>query len=160
MNTLTTKVYRFLPGGLERKWTKIVRSAVASQSGNCAQCCGVTVRQLCAVLWRHSRATVASAVASQSGNCAQCCGVTVRQLCADENNNYVPRLPFTKNLWLNLSVNIWLFLMLGCCKNIIIIYHDFLPSPRRGSHVKSDNTHNRQHTHLSPYTWHLRLGIQ
>ena len=24
---------------------------------------------------------------------------------------------------------------------IIIIYHDFLPTPRRGSHVKSDNTH-------------------
>ena len=24
---------------------------------------------------------------------------------------------------------------------IIIIYHDFLPPPRRGSHVKSDNTH-------------------
>ena len=23
----------------------------------------------------------------------------------------------------------------------IIIYHDFLPTPRRGSHVKSDNTH-------------------
>ena len=26
-------------------------------------------------------------------------------------------------------------------KCIIIIYHDFIPSPRRGSHVKSDNTH-------------------
>ena len=24
---------------------------------------------------------------------------------------------------------------------IIIIYHDFLPTPRRGSHVKSDKTH-------------------
>ena len=24
---------------------------------------------------------------------------------------------------------------------IIIIYHDILPLPRRGSHVKSDNTH-------------------
>ena len=24
---------------------------------------------------------------------------------------------------------------------IIIIYHDFLPIPRRGSHVKSDKTH-------------------
>ena len=42
---------------------------------------------------------------------------------------------------------------------IIIIYHDFLPPPMRGSHVKSDNTHSHQHTHLSPYTWHLRLGV-
>ena len=23
----------------------------------------------------------------------------------------------------------------------VIIYHDFLPTPRRGSHVKSDKTH-------------------
>ena len=44
---------------------------------------------------------------------------------------------------------------------IIIIYHDFLPPPRRGSHVKSDNTHTIiQHTPLSPYTWHLRLDFQ
>ena len=33
----------------------------------------------------------------------------------------------------------------------VIIYHDFLPPPRRGSHVKSD-THNHQDTPLSPYT--------
>ena len=33
---------------------------------------------------------------------------------------------------------------------IIIIYHDFLPPPWRVSHVKSDNTHNHQHTRLSP----------
>ena len=33
----------------------------------------------------------------------------------------------------------------------IIIYHDFLPPPSRGSHVKSDNTHTIiQHTPLSP----------
>ena len=32
--------------------------------------------------------------------------------------------------------------------NIIIIYHDFLPTPRRGSHVKSDKTH----TQSSRYT--------
>ena len=31
---------------------------------------------------------------------------------------------------------------------IIIIYHDFLPTPRRGSHVKSDKTH----TQSSRYT--------
>ena len=30
----------------------------------------------------------------------------------------------------------------------IIIYHDFLPTPRRGSHVKSDKTH----TQSSRYT--------
>ena len=37
---------------------------------------------------------------------------------------------------------------------IIIIYHDFLPPPRRGGHVKSANTHthNHQYTPLSPYT--------
>ena len=34
---------------------------------------------------------------------------------------------------------------------IIIIYHDFLPPTRRGSHVKSDNTHIHQHTPLNPY---------
>ena len=39
---------------------------------------------------------------------------------------------------------------------VIVIYHNFLPPPRRGSPVKSDNTHNRQHTPLSPCTWHLR----
>ena len=32
---------------------------------------------------------------------------------------------------------------------IIIIYHDFLPQPRRSSHIKSDNTHNHRHTPLS-----------
>ena len=37
----------------------------------------------------------------------------------------------------------------------IIIYHDFLPPPRRFSHVKSDNT-----TPISPYARHLRLDIQ
>ena len=31
---------------------------------------------------------------------------------------------------------------------IIIIYHDILPTPRRGSHVKSDKTH----TQSSRYT--------
>ena len=31
---------------------------------------------------------------------------------------------------------------------IIIIYHDFLPAPRRGCHVKSDKTH----TQSSRYT--------
>ena len=31
---------------------------------------------------------------------------------------------------------------------VIIIYHDFLPTPRRGSHVKSDKTH----TQSSRYT--------
>ena len=39
---------------------------------------------------------------------------------------------------------------------IIIIYHDFLPPPRMGSHVQSDNTHTHTHSHqdtpLSPYT--------
>ena len=36
----------------------------------------------------------------------------------------------------------------------IIIYHDFLPTPRRGSHVKSGKTHTHSHqdTPLSPYT--------
>ena len=29
-----------------------------------------------------------------------------------------------------------------------------------GSLVKSDNTHNHQHTPISPYTWHLRLDLQ
>ena len=37
---------------------------------------------------------------------------------------------------------------------IIITYHDFLPTPRRGSHVKSGKTHTHSHqdTPLSPYT--------
>ena len=36
---------------------------------------------------------------------------------------------------------------------IIIICHDFLPPSRRGSHVKSDNTHSIiKHTPFSPYT--------
>ena len=38
---------------------------------------------------------------------------------------------------------------------IITIYHDFLPPPRRGSHVKSDNTHeiiNIYGIPLSSYT--------
>ena len=44
---------------------------------------------------------------------------------------------------------------------IIIIYHDFLPSPRRPSHVKSGNTHTIiQHTPLSLYTRHLRHDFQ
>ena len=34
-----------------------------------------------------------------------------------------------------------------------IIYHDFLPTPRKGSHVKSvKHTHSHQDTPLSPYT--------
>ena len=32
--------------------------------------------------------------------------------------------------------------------DVLIIYHDFLPTPRRGSHVKSDKTH----TQSSRYT--------
>ena len=34
---------------------------------------------------------------------------------------------------------------------------DFLPTPRRGSHVKSDKTHTQS---SSLYTWHLRLDFQ
>ena len=34
------------------------------------------------------------------------------------------------------------------CYILIIIYHDFLPTPRRGSHVKSGKTH----TQSSRYT--------
>ena len=45
--------------------------------------------------------------------------------------------------------------------NYKIIYPDFLPPPRRGSHVKSDNTRSIiQHTPLSPYTWHLSHDFQ
>ena len=41
-----------------------------------------------------------------------------------------------------------LYLLLICCNSVIIIYHDFLPTPRMGSHVKSDKTH----TQSSRYT--------
>ena len=37
--------------------------------------------------------------------------------------------------------------ILSLCIIILIIYHDFLPTPRRGSHVKSDITHTHTHTH-------------
>ena len=44
---------------------------------------------------------------------------------------------------------------------IIVIYHDFLPPPRRGSHVKSVNTHTQSsNTPLIPYTLHLCLDFQ
>ena len=44
---------------------------------------------------------------------------------------------------------------------IIIIYHDFLHPPRRGSHVKSDNTLTIiKHTPISPYTWQMHLAFQ
>ena len=44
---------------------------------------------------------------------------------------------------------------------IIIIYHDFLPPSRKGSHSKSDYAHTIiKHTPLSPYTWHLHLNFQ
>ena len=47
---------------------------------------------------------------------------------------------------------------------VVIIYHDFLPPPRTGNHVKSDYTHTHTHSHqdtlLSPYTWHLSLYFQ
>ena len=37
---------------------------------------------------------------------------------------------------------------------IIIIYHDFLPTPRRGNHVKSDKTHTQssRYTPLAIYS--------
>ena len=35
----------------------------------------------------------------------------------------------------------YLLLILIIKLNNIIIYHDFLPTPRKGSHVKSDKTH-------------------
>ena len=36
---------------------------------------------------------------------------------------------------------------------IIILYHNFLPPTRRGSHFKSDNTHTMvQHNTFNPYT--------
>ena len=31
-----------------------------------------------------------------------------------------------------------------------IIYHDFLPTPRRGSHVKSDNAHTHTVIKIHP----------
>ena len=45
---------------------------------------------------------------------------------------------------------------------IIIIYHDFLPTPRRGSHVKSGKTHTHSHqdTPLSPYTSQLQKNFK
>ena len=38
--------------------------------------------------------------------------------------------------------------------NYNIIYHDFLPTPRRGSHVKSDKTHT-QSSRYTPYPIYL-----
>ena len=39
----------------------------------------------------------------------------------------------------------------GTLTRYIIIYHAFLPTPRRGSHVKSDKTHTpRSPSHSSP----------
>ena len=32
---------------------------------------------------------------------------------------------------------------------VLIIYHDFLPTPRRGSHVKSDKTHTQSSRYTS-----------
>ena len=44
------------------------------------------------------------------------------------------------------------FFLLFFCS--FILHNDFLPPPRRGSHVKSDNTHTHTHTiikiHLLP----------
>ena len=34
--------------------------------------------------------------------------------------------------------------------NLVIIYHDFLHTPRRGSHVKSDKTHTHSHQDTPP----------
>ena len=42
----------------------------------------------------------------------------------------------------------WSFRSKSHLSKTIIIYHDFLPTPRRGSHVKSGKTH----TQLSRYT--------
>ena len=45
----------------------------------------------------------------------------------------------------------------------IIIYHNFLPPPRRGSHVKSDNTHiiiNSLHRHSSVVQGRLHTYIK
>ena len=45
---------------------------------------------------------------------------------------------------------------------IIIINHDFLPTPRSCSHVKSGKTHTHSHQDrpLSPYTSQLSLDLQ
>ena len=43
----------------------------------------------------------------------------------------------------------------------IIIYHDFLPLSRKGSHIKSDYAHTIiQQAPFSPYNRHLRLYFQ
>ena len=44
---------------------------------------------------------------------------------------------------------------LPCLTIMIIIYHDFLHPPRRGSHVMSDTHTTIQYTPLSTYTWVL-----
>ena len=40
--------------------------------------------------------------------------------------------------------------MKSCIEIIIIIYHDFLPTPRSGSHVKSHKTHTQSSRYTHP----------
>ena len=73
-------------------------------------------------------------------------------------NVYVTTLNDQSHSWKHLSVWLetytWLSLVPGqralynTIAIVIIIYHDFLPTPRRGSHVKSGKTH----TQSSRYT--------
>ena len=58
---------------------------------------------------------------------------------------------FLKNIfkiWIKIQIQISQNKSTFYAKLIIIIYHDFLPTPRRGSHVKSGKTH----TQSSRYT--------
>ena len=58
------------------------------------------------------------------------------------------KINLVKNKWHNLYYKPCIYVskrMLFGQNNIIIIYHDFLITPRRGSHVKSDKTHIHSH---------------
>ena len=63
--------------------------------------------------------------------------------------NYMVWTRETRHILIQLLKYMWFY-----NAYIIIIYHDFLPTPRRGSHVKSDKTHT-QSSSLKVYVYIL-----
>ena len=78
----------------------------------------------------------------------KCKVVIIIKLLLYLNSDYCQVNPYVKIKCLALTS----YIIIYYCILVIIIYHDFLPTPRRGSHVKSDKTHTHQDTPLSPYT--------
>ena len=107
---------------------------------------------------RHIYAKPWLKISSKERKCPSKAEEDIYLMCCSIHNSHMSTLWLNQNLCIFSKNTFYLKFKLSALVGTpcIIIYHDFFPPSRRGSHVKSDFAHTIiKHSPLSKYTRHL-----